>query len=63
MLGPTNPSRAGEISVALAKALGIPSSPVNGGSTNLNAALYEIYPGTPALVNGKSYQLQDWPTT
>lgn len=53
-IGPA--SRIGEISIALAKALGIASSPTTGGVPE--GVKYTIYPGQPANVNGKQYDLQ-----
>lgn len=53
-IGPRN--KLGEVSIALAKALGIPSSPTIGGT--LEGVQYTIYPGQPANVNGKQYDLQ-----
>lgn len=50
------PHRAGEASIACANALGIPSSPNSGGVDT--GVFYEIHPGVPAVVNGKTYQLQ-----
>jgi hypothetical protein len=50
-------SKAGEASIAAAKALGIPSSPRNGGVES-NSVLYEAFPGVPATVNGVIYPLQ-----
>jgi hypothetical protein len=49
--------KLGEISIACAKALGIPSSPVNGG-VDEHVVGYVIEPGVPAQVNGKTYHLQ-----
>lgn len=43
--GPTN--RIGELSIAAARALGIPDSPRNGG-LNRPEVLYELWPGVPA---------------
>lgn len=53
-IGPKN--KLGEVSIALANALGIPSSPTTGGT--LEGVEYTIYPGQPANVNGKIYDLQ-----
>jgi hypothetical protein len=50
-------SKAGEMSIALAEALEIPSSPTMGG-TQEPLVCYQIWPGVPALVNGKQYRLQ-----
>jgi hypothetical protein len=49
--------KLGEISVATAKALGIPSSPVSGG-VDEHVVEYVIEPGVAAEVNGVTYQLQ-----
>ena len=43
--GPAN--RIGELSIAAARALGLPSSPRNGG-TEQPEVLYELWPGMPA---------------
>jgi hypothetical protein len=48
--------KIGEMSIACAKALGVPSSPTTGGSDAMDF-LYEIFPGTPAVVNGVTYEL------
>lgn len=53
-IGPKN--KLGEVSIALANSLGIPSSPTTGGT--LEGVQYTIYPGQPANVNGKQYDLQ-----
>jgi hypothetical protein len=50
------PKQIGEISIAAAKALGIPSSSRHGGVSN--AVQFELWPGTPAVVNGETYLLQ-----
>ncbi len=58
VVGDIGPHRKlGEISVACAKALGIPSSPVSGG-VDEHVVEYVIEPGVAAEVNGVSYQLQ-----
>ena len=49
-------TKIGEISIAAAEALGIPSSPLTGGVSN--GVQYEIWPGVPAVVNGETYELQ-----
>jgi hypothetical protein len=49
--------KLGEISVACAEALDIPSSPVSGGVDD-HVVEYVIEPGVPAEVNGVTYQLQ-----
>ncbi len=49
-------SKCGELSIAAAKALGIPSSPRSGGEER-NVVLYEAWPGVSAVVNGVEYPL------
>jgi hypothetical protein len=49
--------RIGEISTALAEAFGIDPDP-NTGGVDEPVLYYEIYPGVPAVVEGKQYQLQ-----
>lgn len=49
-------SKCGEISIALADALGIPSSPRHGGWDEPDIE-YEIHPGVPARVNGELFEL------
>src|SRR5260370_2260785 len=46
----------GEISIAAAKALGIPSSPRTEGVNS--GVQYSLWPDTPAVVNGETYLLQ-----
>lgn len=46
----------GELSIAAAKALGIPPSPRTGGVPK--GVEFEFWPGTPAHVNGETYELQ-----
>jgi hypothetical protein len=46
----------GEISIAAAEELGIPSSPRHGGVDS--GVTFELWPGQAALVNGEIYQLQ-----
>lgn len=48
--------KIGELSIAAAKAIGIPSS-ARAGGTDLRAVLYELWPGIPAVVNGVTYDL------
>lgn len=50
-------SKDGEISIALAKALGIDPNPNTGGEDSA-VIEYLINPGVPAVVNGKAYALQ-----
>ena len=52
-------SKIGEMSIATAKALGIPSSP-NTGGIEAHVVRYRIFPGFPAIVEGVEYQLQGW---
>lgn len=54
-IGP--PKKIGEMSIAAARALGIPSSPLTGGSEAMDF-LYEFWPGVPAVINGIEYPLQ-----
>ena len=49
--------KIGEISVALAQALGINASPTRGGE-DAHVIEYTFWPGKPGAVNGKQYQLQ-----
>jgi hypothetical protein len=53
-VGPGN--KIGEISVAAAKALGIPDSPLTGGVSS--GVSFTLYPGKAAVVNGVTYPLQ-----
>jgi hypothetical protein len=50
-------TRDGEASIAAAKVLGIPSSARSGGE-DAPVFLYELWPGTAAVVNGVTYPLQ-----
>lgn len=50
-------SKIGEGSIALANALGIPSSPTTGGEER-RVIRYSIFPGVRAIVDGKTYDLQ-----
>ncbi len=57
--GPRN--HLGEISVACAKAIGIPTGtthPANGGGASSPTIEYRLFPGIPAVVNGVTYPLQ-----
>jgi hypothetical protein len=57
--GPSN--HLGEISVACAKAIGVPigtTHPANGGGASSPTIVYHLYPGTPAVVGGVTYPLQ-----
>lgn len=49
--------KLGEVSVATAEALGLDPSPNHGG-TDDHIIQYRIYPGVPAIVEGKIYDLQ-----
>lgn len=49
-------SKLGEISIATARAIGVPASPTTGGEEQRVIA-YTIWPGKPAIVCGKSYAL------
>jgi len=46
----------GEISIAAAEKLGIPSSPRHGGVDS--GVTFEFWPGKPAKVNGETYELK-----
>lgn len=50
-------SKIGEISIACAQAIGVPHSPTTGGEER-RVIRYEIHPGAPAVVDGKTYHLQ-----
>lgn len=57
--GPRN--HLGEISVACAKAIGIPTGTThaaNGGGASSPTIEYQLFPGIPAVVNGVTYPLQ-----
>lgn len=49
--------KLGEGSIALANALQIPSDPLNGGIER-RVIRYSVFPGVPAIVDGKQYQLK-----
>lgn len=49
-------TKLGEASIACAKSLNIPYSPLTGGVES--GVTYEIHPGVPAVVDGKTYPLQ-----
>jgi hypothetical protein len=58
VVGDIGPHRKlGEASVATAKALGINPSPTSGG-VDEHIVEYTLWPGQPALVDGKQYLLQ-----
>lgn len=50
-------AKIGELSIAAARALGIPPSPRNGG-VDRKIIHYELFPGVSAVVNGVTYPLQ-----
>ena len=57
--GPSN--HLGEISVACAKAIGVPTGtthPANGGGASSPNIHYQLFPGVAAVVNGVTYPLQ-----
>ncbi len=49
--------KLGEISCATASAIGLNPSPVSGG-TDSHVIKYVLFPGIPAVVEGKTYHLQ-----
>jgi hypothetical protein len=49
-------SKIGELSIAAARAIGIPHSPRTGG-IDRRVIRYELFPGTPAVVNGEAFAL------
>jgi hypothetical protein len=54
------PNHLGEISVACAKAIGVPTGtthPANGGGASSPTIQYCLFPGTPAAINGMTYPL------
>jgi hypothetical protein len=58
VIGDVGPrKKLGEASIATLEALGIPSSPISGG-TNLRIVKVTLWPGKAANVGGKQYQLQ-----
>jgi hypothetical protein len=56
-VGPT--SKVGEISVAAARAIGVPPNPVHGGESR-KVIDYEVRVGKPATINGVRYKLQPY---
>lgn len=57
--GPSN--HLGEISVACARAIGVPTGtthPANGGGASSPDIHYQLFPGVAAVVNGVTYPLQ-----
>lgn len=58
VVGDLGPSRKiGEVSCQCARLLGLSGNP-NIGGTDEHIILYEIWPGTPAVVDGVTYELQ-----
>lgn len=56
-------SKLGEISLACARAIGVPVNeaarhPANSGGTESHAIRYQLFPGTAAVVGGVTYPLQ-----
>jgi len=49
--------KIGEVSDSLAAALGLNPSPVNGGTSD-HIIRYQLWPGVPAKVDGKTYALK-----
>jgi hypothetical protein len=56
-VGPT--FKVGELSVAAARAIGVPSHPVHGGESR-RIIDYEVRVGKPATINGVTYKLQPY---
>jgi hypothetical protein len=57
MTGDVGPhSKIGEISIAVARAVGIPASPRSGGEDR-KIVEYEIFPGREATINGVTFPL------
>jgi hypothetical protein len=52
----SGPRGIGEIPIAAAEALGIPSSPRTGGASG--GVQFEFWPGMPGVINGETYLLQ-----
>ena len=52
--------KVGEISVEMARRLGMPNNPNTGGTSDFNRLLYVWYPGVPAVVDGITYKLQNY---
>jgi hypothetical protein len=53
-IGPSN--KIGELSMAAAKAIGIDPNPKTGGISDF-VIKYELFPDTPAVINGETYNL------
>jgi hypothetical protein len=51
--------KIGEMSIATAAAIGVPSSPTTGG-VDEHIIFYKVYPGVPAKVGNKTYVLQHY---
>jgi hypothetical protein len=57
MVGDVGPrKKIGEISIAAARAVGMPDSPRSGGEDQ-KIVEYEIFPGRKATINGVTYPL------
>jgi hypothetical protein len=54
-VGPRN--KVGEVSIELARRIGVPSSPRTGG-TSAPIIRYHIFPGVAAVVDGRTFILQ-----
>lgn len=52
-------TKLGEAAIACARSLGVPCSPVSGGSDDLDFE-YTFWPGVPAVIDGKTYILQPY---
>lgn len=50
-------TKCGELSMAAARAIGIPDSPRHGGEDE-PIVMYELWPGQPAEIHGKTFALQ-----
>lgn len=55
-LGPSK--KIGELSVACARKLHMPSNPNVGGEDDMRLVLYSLWPGVPAIVDDFTYRLQ-----
>ena len=51
-------AKVGEVSVEMARRLGLKFNPNTGGTSDLRQILYMWWPGLPAEVDGKTYTLQ-----
>lgn len=52
--------KVGELSVAMAKAVGLPSNPNTGGTSNFDQILYTWYPGQTVRLGEIKYALQSY---